>query len=126
MLEAVGLEKGTLESSIGEDPVDDLEIGRSVALVVPFCVCLSQYLCQYGDVVENRGQQTSTGAAFDGVSPLGFDFFFCVLMPRARCDSLIVRQMQMTFELGIKWATLLDQQGGNSDIRIFVSRMQNI
>lgn len=39
ILEAVGWEKGTLESGIGEDPVDDLESGRSVGLVVPFCVC---------------------------------------------------------------------------------------
>ena len=36
ILEAVGWEKGTLESSIGENLVDDLESGRSVGLVVPF------------------------------------------------------------------------------------------
>lgn len=38
ILEAVGWEKGTLESSIGEKPADDLESGLSVGLVVPFCV----------------------------------------------------------------------------------------
>lgn len=40
ILEAVGWEKGTLESSIGENLVEDLESGRSVGLVVPswFCV----------------------------------------------------------------------------------------
>lgn len=42
MLEAVGWEKGTLESSMGEKAVDEVESGRSVALVVPFCICLSQ------------------------------------------------------------------------------------
>ena len=43
MLEAVGWEKGTLESSIGENPVDDLESGRSVGLVAPFCIRVSSY-----------------------------------------------------------------------------------
>lgn len=41
ILEPVGREKGTLESSIGEKRVGDLENGRSVGLVEPFCVCVS-------------------------------------------------------------------------------------
>ena len=48
MLEAVGWEKGTLERSIGEETVDELESSRS-AVLVPFCVCRSQHLCQRGD-----------------------------------------------------------------------------
>lgn len=55
ILEAVGWEKGTLERSIGEEPVDDLESGRSVGLVVPFCVYLSQYLCRFGENMRNWG-----------------------------------------------------------------------
>ncbi len=42
MLEAVGWENGTLESSIGENPAGDLESGRSAGFVAPFCVCVSQ------------------------------------------------------------------------------------
>ena len=97
MLEAVGCEKGTLESSVGEDPVDDLEGGRSAGLMVPSCVCLSQYLCQHG----TEGNRTSTRGGFDAVSALDFDLFFGVSMPRARCDSLFSRQSKLFVESNI-------------------------
>lgn len=85
ILEAVGWEKGTLDSSIGEDAVDDPESGRSVGLVVPFCV--------------------SAGSWVDAESPLGFDLFFGVSMPRARFDSLIFRQRKKFLESKIGLAT---------------------
>lgn len=105
ILEAVGWEKGTLDSSIGEDAVDDPESGRSVGLVVPFCVYLGQYICQYGGEVGNRGPQTSAGSWVDAESPLGFDLFFGVSMPRARFDSLIFRQRKKFLESKIGLAT---------------------
>jgi len=43
IFEVVCFEKGILESSMGEDPVDDLEGIRS-GLFVPFCGCLCQSL----------------------------------------------------------------------------------
>ena len=55
ILEAVGWEKGTLERSIGEEPVEDLERGLSLGLVVPFCICLSQCLGRYGGEERSRG-----------------------------------------------------------------------
>ena len=60
MLEAVGWEKGTLERSIGEEPVEDLEGGLSLGLVVPFCICLSQCLNPYGDE-ERKPRMTDLG-----------------------------------------------------------------
>ena len=80
---------------MGEEPVDGLESGRSEGLMVSFCVCLSQYLRQNGDEVGNRGPETSTRSGSDAVSPLDFDFFFGMSMPRARCDSLIFRQREI-------------------------------
>ena len=55
ILEAVGWEKGTLERSIGEEPVEDLERGLSLGLVVPFCICLSQCLGLCGEEERSRG-----------------------------------------------------------------------
>ena len=55
ILEAVGWEKGTSERSIGEEPVEDLERGLSLGLVVPFCICLSQCLGLYGEEERSRG-----------------------------------------------------------------------
>ena len=36
ILDAVGWENGTLESSMGEEPVEERDTGRSVRLAVPF------------------------------------------------------------------------------------------
>ena len=55
ILEAVGWEKGTLERSIGEEPVEDLERGLSLGLAAPFCICLSQCLDLYRREERSRG-----------------------------------------------------------------------
>ena len=55
MLEAVGWVKGTLESSIGEDPVDERESGRSEGSVVSFSAYLSKYTCQIKHRAEHQG-----------------------------------------------------------------------
>ena len=49
----------------------------------------------------SRGRQTSIGAGFNAASPLGFGFLFGVSMPRARCDSLILRQMKVILSQGL-------------------------
>ena len=96
ILEAVGWEKGILERSIGEEPVEDLERGLSLGLVVPFCICLSQCVGLYGEEERSRGTQTWARAGFDVASPLCFGFLFGVSMPRARCDSLVFRQRNVS------------------------------
>lgn len=69
----------------------------------------------------SRGPQTLAESGFDAGSPLNFDFFFGVSMPRARCDSLIFGQRKMFLgsRIGLL-ATQSDLPDGNSDIRISV------
>lgn len=72
MLEAVGWEKGTLERSIGEETVDELESNRS-AVLVPFCVCLSQHLCQRAS--EMGSDKRRQGQILPQYPRLGLTFF---------------------------------------------------
>ena len=120
MFEAVGWEKGTLESNMGENPVDDVESSRSVELVMQFSVCLSQYPLATLTRIGQLREQTSTRAGFEATSALGLDFFFGASMPKARCDSLNLRQTKMLPESRVGLATQSDQQGGNSDTRTSV------
>ena len=55
MLEAVGWEKGTFESSIGEDAVDERESGRSEGSVVSVSAYSSKYTCQIKHRAEHQG-----------------------------------------------------------------------
>ena len=55
MLEAVGWEKGTFESSIGEDPVDERESGRLEGSVFSISTYSSQYTCQIQHRAEHQG-----------------------------------------------------------------------
>ena len=55
MLDAVGWEKGTFESSIGEDPVDERESGRFEGSVVSISTYSSKYTRQIKHRAEHQG-----------------------------------------------------------------------
>ena len=62
---------------------------------------MSSSLCQFGVDVGKRGSRTSTGAGFEAVALLDFDFFLGISMPRARCDCLFFSQTDFYHDLKV-------------------------